>query len=164
MAVTMDTEVGGAAANSYCSLSDANIYHEMRGFNEVWANAADPVKEKHLTWATRIIDRTYATRFIGAKASHAQALAWPRFDAADEGGFYYEGISTELKEAVAEFAFQLMTEDWTQGLGSVTDEGTSLPGGLRLSKERHNPIPAPVLTLLSQLLRHSGGSIELVMS
>jgi hypothetical protein len=157
--VGLDSTVGGASANSYCTVAEADGYHATRDYNPEWTNADTPTKEKYLQWATRLLDLSFV--FIGTRASSLQSLMWPRFDAWDRDGYPYlsNTVPTLLKNAEAEFAFQLMKEDWTQGLTSVTDQGIQL-GSLRTTPESHNQIPASVATLISPLVSGGAGAVR----
>ncbi len=78
MAVTIDATAGGANANSYLTLSDAQaIVDGMVEDADVtaWGSATDDQKNRALYTATQRLDRE---RFIGARATDTQALQWPR--------------------------------------------------------------------------------------
>jgi hypothetical protein len=78
MAVTIDATAGGASANSYLTLSDAqDIVDGMVEDADVtaWASATTDQKNRALYTATQRLDRE---RFIGARATNTQALQWPR--------------------------------------------------------------------------------------
>ena len=78
MAVTIDATAGGASANSYLTLSDAqDIVDGMVEDADVtaWASATDDQKNRALYTATQRLDRE---RFLGARATDTQALQWPR--------------------------------------------------------------------------------------
>jgi hypothetical protein len=78
MAVTIDATAGGANANSYLTLSDAQaIVDGMVEDADVtaWASATTDQKNRALYTATQRLDRE---RFIGARATDTQALQWPR--------------------------------------------------------------------------------------
>ena len=78
MAVTIDATAGGANANSYLTLSDAqDIVDGMVEDADVtaWASATTDQKNRALYTATQRLDRE---RFIGARATDTQALQWPR--------------------------------------------------------------------------------------
>jgi hypothetical protein len=78
MAVTIDATAGGASANSYLTLSDAqDIVDGMVEDADVtaWASATTDQKNRALYTATQRLDRE---RFIGARATDTQALQWPR--------------------------------------------------------------------------------------
>ena len=78
MAVTIDATAGGASANSYLTLSDAQAI--VDGMDEdadvtAWASATTDQKNRALYTATQRLDRE---RFLGARATDTQALQWPR--------------------------------------------------------------------------------------
>ena len=78
MAVTIDATAGGANANSYITLSEANTFVEaMISSTDVskWTTGTDDTRNRALAAATQRLDRE---RFIGARATNTQALQWPR--------------------------------------------------------------------------------------
>ena len=78
MAVTIDATAGGASANSYMTLAQADAYVEaMISSADVtaWSTGADDLRNRALTAAAQRLDRE---RFIGARATDTQALQWPR--------------------------------------------------------------------------------------
>jgi hypothetical protein len=78
MAISIDATVGGASANSYLTLAEANSLIEGLVQNDdvvAWASATDDQKNRALYSATQRIDRE---RFLGARATDTQSLQWPR--------------------------------------------------------------------------------------
>ena len=78
MAVTIDATAGGANANSYITLSEANTFVEaMISSTDVskWTTGTDDTRNRALAAATQRLDRE---RFIGARATDTQALQFPR--------------------------------------------------------------------------------------
>ena len=78
MAITIDATVGGANANSYLTLADAQAI--VDGFVQdadvtAWATATTDQKNRALFTATQRLDRE---RYLGARATDTQALQWPR--------------------------------------------------------------------------------------
>ena len=78
MAIAIDATVGGASANSYLTLADAQAI--IDGFVEdadvtAWASATTDQKNRALFTATQRLDRE---RYLGARATDTQALQWPR--------------------------------------------------------------------------------------
>jgi hypothetical protein len=162
--MTLKADVGAIDSNAYCSLVEANDYHSTRGFNSAWTGETDDAKkEMSIIWATRLIDAHFMQQFIGRRASWTQALCWPRWYSGDlESSLFADGrpingqeIPKQVKDATAEFAFYLLSEDWSAGQGSMVDEGMTL-GNLHLTKEHHNPIPASVRVLLSSIVLENG--------
>ena len=78
MAISIDATAGGASANSYLTLSDAqDIIDGLIEDDDVvaWASATTDQKNRALYTAAQRIDRE---RFLGAKATDTQSLEWPR--------------------------------------------------------------------------------------
>ena len=78
MAITIDATVGGASANSYITLADANsIIEGLVADDDVvaWGNSTDDQKNRALFSSTQRIDRE---KFLGARVADTQALEWPR--------------------------------------------------------------------------------------
>ena len=78
MAVTIDATAGGASANSYITLSEANTFVEaMISSTDVakWDTGTDDTRNRALAAAAQRLDRE---RFIGAKATDTQSMQWPR--------------------------------------------------------------------------------------
>ena len=78
MPITIDATVGGASANSYLTLVDAQAI--IDGFVQdadvtAWASATTDQKNRALFTATQRLDRE---RYLGARATDTQALQWPR--------------------------------------------------------------------------------------
>lgn len=156
-----------ANADSYCTVAEADAYHAARGANSEWTSLADVAsKERQLKWAARTLDTMF--RFIGTRASQGQSRAWPRSNAVDPDGYLLDNtvVPGAILDAHAELAFQLLKEDWTQGTGSVLDEGVQV-GPIKTTREQHNPIPASVASLLRGYVVGSTGagisSIDVVL-
>ena len=78
MAVTIDATAGGANANSYITLTEADTFVEaMISSSDVskWTTGNDDSRNRALTAAAQRLDRE---RFLGARATDTQALQWPR--------------------------------------------------------------------------------------
>ena len=78
MAVTIDATAGGANANSYITLTEANTFVEaMISSSDVskWTTGNDDTRNRALTAAAERLDRE---RFLGARATNTQARQWPR--------------------------------------------------------------------------------------
>ena len=78
MAITIDATAGGANANSYLTLSDANAIIDglvEDGDVTAWASATDDQKNRALYTAAQRLDRE---RYLGARATDTQSLQWPR--------------------------------------------------------------------------------------
>lgn len=141
---TIDATVGGAGANSYETLAEANVYFDERiPINPPWVASG---KEAYLITATRLIDSCMSPvktlirgadgvayyrvsrTWTGQPATVTQRLAWPRIGMFDANGNAIDPavIPRALKDAESEFAGQLLKGDRSldndvivQGLTSV---------------------------------------------
>tara|TARA_Y100000401_G_scaffold32765_1_gene24152 strand:+ start:141 stop:701 length:561 start_codon:yes stop_codon:yes gene_type:complete len=78
MAVTIDATVGGANANSYITLADADsLVEAMISSDDVskWGTGNTDSRNRALAAATQRLDRE---RFLGGRTNDSQALQWPR--------------------------------------------------------------------------------------
>lgn len=149
---TLDATVGGAAANSYLTLAEAQAYFDTRTAVAGWENADD--QSVLLMMATRVLNAMarplvtyvpskggvaayYITRstWTGLPATTTQKLAWPRTGMYDANGnaILSSVIPDDLKDATAELAGALGTADSTldndvivQGLTSIKAGSVSL--------------------------------------
>lgn len=149
-----DATAGAATANSYASVAEADAYLAVRGDTATWTALTTGQKEAKLQWAALYLD---TLNFRGTRSTSTQALQWPRVGVVDRDGFEVDGIPQALKNAQAEMAFQLIANDWTQGLGPVSNETLSV-GSISLGPETHRPFPAAVLALLRPLLASVPGA------
>jgi hypothetical protein len=133
MACSIVTTVGGALANSYVSIADADTYHETHLYADDWTNADSDTKCRALQMATRILDQQIA--WVGVPAGSTQALLWPRVGAMGPNGYLIASdvIPTLVEQATAELARQLITADRTadnevahKGLSSITAGSISM--------------------------------------
>lgn len=130
---TIDATVGGAAANSYETLAEANIYFDERlPLPTPWVASGDS-SIRALLMSTRVLESmTYphrtlrindcdckyyltARQWTGAPATTTQRLAWPRTGMYDRNGnaIPSDVIPQELKDAESELAGQLLMADTT---------------------------------------------------
>merc|ERR1711965_624236 len=78
MAVSIDATAGGASANSYITLAEADAFVEAMVESTdaaKWTTGNADSRNRALTAATQRLDRE---RFLGARATDTQALQWPR--------------------------------------------------------------------------------------
>jgi len=114
MAVTIDATVSGASSNSYCTLAEAETYHENKLFSTVWHAATEQDKNAALVWAARLLDELI--QWTGTIASTTQAMRWPRSGAVNQDDLSIADsvVPDFLKDAQAEFAQWLITSDRTK--------------------------------------------------
>lgn len=115
MAATFVVEDGTPVANSnsYCTVDEADIYHENRLHASVWTTTGEDDKETALVWAARLLDEQVI--WDGYKYDEDNSMHWPRGGAYDQAGYAIETdeIPQFLKDAVSEFARVLISSDRT---------------------------------------------------
>jgi hypothetical protein len=109
--MAIDATPGGASADSFISLADADAYHSTDQIhtNVAWSALSTASKEAALKMATRIID---TMSFLGQRVSISQALSWPRQFALFDG-IYLDAttVPDRVQWATAELANWLAVED-----------------------------------------------------
>lgn len=160
---TIDATVGGASANSYSEVADADTYFDERLQVSNWTGESDTdVKERALIMATRRID---AFDFEGVKVTTTQALKWPRIDAFDEDGEEYDtdAIPTVVLYATYELALAYLNDaaGSTDPLAPTGLEqfDRAKVGPLEVDinhARRAGSVPDHVLRLLAPVLRTAG--------
>ncbi|NBV46900.1 MAG: hypothetical protein EBR86_15000 [Planctomycetia bacterium] len=107
MTVTVDATIGGAAANSYLTVADADAIAEYRLGTLAWSTATTDDKGRALIQATAYLDQL---GYIGSKATTTQALLWPR-DYAECGDWSFTNavIPGPVKTATFDLANELLT-------------------------------------------------------
>ena len=109
MTVTIDASVGGANSNSYLTVADADAIAGLRLGTLAWeaATVTTDDKGRALIAATAYLDQL---QWIGAKASTAQALLWPRSDVSCGDKLYASNIiPPEVKAGTFDLANALLT-------------------------------------------------------
>ncbi len=125
MAITIDATPGGAAANSYLTLVEADAYLEDSRLSTTdWDGTSDEDKDTALAWATAMLDNVMD--WNGSLRTTTQALRWPRSGVSDRDGTWYDydAIPDILKDATAELAFRLAQGDRTNEPG-ILGQGMS---------------------------------------
>lgn len=76
MAVDIIATIGGATANSYATLAEADAYFSLRPNSTAWTVIVDDdERAKLLLWAMRSLD---GLGWIGIRVNSTQSLDWPR--------------------------------------------------------------------------------------
>ena len=117
MAAVIDATLGGASANSYVTLADADAYFETVPDFTDWASKSTDQKNRALISATRWID---VLSFYGKRCSETQALKWPRED------YKVDGI--ELACTLIPFGIEVATYELARALANDTDAITGSTG------------------------------------
>ncbi len=103
-----------AGANAYCSVADADAYHQARsGDDGDWLALDDDVKERDLIKATDYLLGEYRSSWKGTRVSSAQLLDWPRWGVYPDEQFSLSNdvVPEEVKKACAELALRADTAD-----------------------------------------------------
>jgi len=149
MAFTLVVEdgTGLANANSYCSLVDAQAYHDASLYNADWTAAASVTDKQKvaLAMATRVIDKS--CNFRGWRKSETQSLEWPRIRARNDDFYgqmpgrisalfanYFDDtkIPSYLSQATAHVAQDLIRTDRTLELGQKGIQSIDVAGAVRM--------------------------------
>lgn len=117
--MALDATVGGANANSYATVAEADAVHAQTLNASAWTAATNATKETALQWATRVLDTE--VDWAGWIVTETQALRWPRGEVYTRDGVLLSqlAIPTFLKQATAELAKHLIAGDRTAEAGSV---------------------------------------------
>ena len=159
MAVSIDATAGGASANSYMTLAQADAYVEaMISSADVtkWGTGNDDSRNRALTAAAQRLDRE---RFLGARATDTQALQWPRTGVRkpdtyvntyatgfpfriSEDYFTDEEIPDQIKRAQIELAVYLHNNVEGISLGGLEDFKNVKIGSLDVTPDKTGAIGA----------------------
>ncbi len=145
---------GASDANAYCTVADADQYHNDHPQGGVaWMAAETEQKRRALLQATRLLDAHVV--WTGYAASDGQALSWPRDGMYDRNDYGVDAgvIPPALRDATAEFARHLLhaTDDRTADSAVVSSGLRALKAGpvnLTFTGDRPDVIPDAVWFLL----------------
>ena len=108
--MALDATIGGASANSYITVADADLYFTDRYSSDEWDALGDEVKAKLLVTASLQLD--WRVDWIGVKQTVEQAMEWPRVDVACMEPLYgtveAPALPPILSKAVCELAVYLV--------------------------------------------------------
>lgn len=106
MAFVVEDGTGLPNANSYSDVAYADDYFAERGIT-AWTGD-DSQKQAWLIQATDYIQQVFASRFVGAKATPDQALAWPRIFAVTRDGLELDSnmVPSAVVRACCQYALR----------------------------------------------------------
>lgn len=108
--MALDATLGGASANSYVTVAEADAYFATSFGRTAWGSASAANKEIVLIESTRLLDLLVSWK--GYVKSDTQALRWPRTHVPNVDG-RYNGVDTivpkDVKNAVFELAYSLLS-------------------------------------------------------
>lgn len=112
MTLVIDATVGGASANSFILLAEAQTFMDARLNSTAWSGASTATQNIALVEATRELS---AKEWDGLRVTSSQVLSWPRAWAVNPdvplGSFWYYDstiIPQRIKDATAELALQFL--------------------------------------------------------
>ena len=163
MAITLDVTVGGASSDSYASYAEAVAYVAKRLNTDNWDDASADERAQALIMATRRLDQE---QWTSEKASSAQALKWPRWDAADEDGNSVgsDTIPQAIKDAQCELALAMLDSDLTvdTGLEGFDEVGLGPLSVTVRHQKKAGELPEDVYREIRHYLRHGRGQVRLM--
>jgi hypothetical protein len=122
MAITIIATAGAANANSYCTLAEANTYHDEKRFHskDTWISNGSNDRSRGLIWASRLLDEM--VQWQGTIVYTTGALRWPRYNVWHPDGYMLTqtAVPQFVKDAASEFAYHLLVEDRTEETGRDT--------------------------------------------
>jgi len=159
MSVTFDSMCGGASANSYISVEDADDYFAMRVHADGWSKAPTEEKQKALMDATRRLDRI---QYMGEKNSMTQALEWPRTGAILRDEIIDDDeIPTRILDATCELALAVLTSNINPGVPEGVQSFTVGGVSVALSGPASSTFPPEVDRLIAPLRFMPKGNVVL---
>lgn len=119
----VETGEGVADASSYVTVSEADDYLSIRPAITAWSALDTAGKQSYLMWATRLLDQRATYR--GSKYGTSGALRWPRSGVVDCDGLAvpYDTIPDDLKAAVIEMAFHLVSQGVDPSVPAASTSG-----------------------------------------
>lgn len=167
MDLIVEDGTGKPDAESYISVSDADVYFSNRG-NAVWAALAAPAKESALRQATDFMFAAY--RWAGSRTTAAQALDWPRAGAVLNDLLVPSDVVPEVvRRACAELALRASAGSLSPDAEPVVTEKTIGPLTTKYATPKRSQSDAErypgITAMLSGLLDRgamSGNQINLV--
>lgn len=166
---SIDTTIGGAAANSYVTEAEAEAYHDARLNTSTWTSATADDKKRALLMAA---NRLQIENWLGSRVNTTQRLAWPRLyvqkvDGIGAGygwGYGYGAygwlfgevyLSTEIpqriKDAQCELALGFLEgfdQDDQEAMDSISADGISFKFR---SQRQSGVLPPKVIELIAGL-------------
>ena len=141
---TLVATAKSSTANSYCTLAEADQYHDDRpAVSTTWADASDGNKTKALLWATKLMESLFV--WTGYATTTTQAIGWPRTGLLDriDVSLDSDTVPAEVKNAQAEYARALLVANLAQDNDIESQGITSIKAGsvaLAFTSEQYNKV------------------------
>lgn len=112
LALIVEDGTGKADAESYISVADADTRMTNLG-NTNWTTLTTTEKEQALRRGTIYMEQAYRERWVGTRATEAQALSWPRVITEPVDGWYIDSdeLPADIANACADLAFKAAAGD-----------------------------------------------------
>jgi hypothetical protein len=157
--------VGGASANSYVSLADAQAYHELNFGSDAWFDPDGDAVTAQVRALIKAARRLNQENWIGNRVDTTQRLAWPRYEVevVDSAGYgyvtgtrYYDTteIPQQIKDAQCELALAYL-DGFSEGNDSGAIEKWKADD-VEITYRQTRPdgvIPSEVMRLISPLIQ-----------
>jgi len=151
MGIAFDATVGGASANAYPTLAQANTYHSENLNRTTWTATDNNTKLAAIVMATRLIDASFD--WYGSKSTTTQRLRHPRIGLVNLDGEALSStvIAEAVLQATSELAFWLLVSDRLADHDNAELSKIVLtPIELEFKHgSRTNPIPDVVIDMVS---------------
>ena len=158
--MALDATLGGASANSYVTVAEADAYFATSFGRTAWGSASAANKEIVLIESTRLLDLLVSWK--GYVKSDTQALRWPRTYVPNIDG-RYSGVGTiksyisdsivpkDIKNAVCELAYSLLSNGGFQASENELAKVTVGPVSIDFSDTvKSNGLPKMVRDMIAR--------------
>lgn len=172
MAIKVETGEGLPDANSYCSLVEAEKYHETMG-NTGWASLGEERQSSLLAQATQYMVAKYRMRWKGRRVKLEQSLDWPRVgvvveDMSGQGiasfGIMqvdHTKIPNEIKNACAELALRANIGTLAKDQKQTVINKTVGPISVTYDKDASQQVKYQLIDMmLAPYLQIGGGAVK----
>lgn len=136
MAFVVEDETGLETATSYVEVADADSYFADRGIS-AWTNYTNTEKEDALVNAADYADIRWGESLRGLPLTATQALRFPRINIYTKQGTAIEGVPTQWKYAVYEYALRYLQ-------GTLYPEESTTQKEIKREKKTVGPITKEV--------------------
>ena len=152
---TLVATAKSATANSYCTLAEADQYHDNRpAASTTWADASENEKIRALLWSTKLMESLFT--WTGYATTTTQAVGWPRTGLLERIDVVLDSdtVPSEVKDAQAEYARQLILANRSED-NDVESQGiASIKAGsvfLQFTADQYNKVvPDAVYLMIPQ--------------
>lgn len=143
MAIVMDATAGGAAANSYNTLAEANDYFEaLAWFSPQWADLDPRSQGQLLIEAARSLDTSFCYRGAKNDATTPQALEFPRDIQPDPATVPTKVKHAQLEMVLAQWNQRGNAFDGASGQAEAPVKEVEVAGKIRIEFAGSSAAPA----------------------